>query len=166
MLVAANFPPSRLEIEITESCLHENVGIVRSLLTSLKNQGIRVSLDDFGTGYSSLSQLRTLPFDQIKIDRSFIMSMQDSTDSETIVKAIAALGNGLNLPITAEGIESDAVLEKLRQFGRIKGQGYLYGRPEGAAPTRERLAGMNLRAASQAPAPKAEPVRSRKRRSA
>ena len=166
MLVEANFPPSRLEIEITESCLHENVGIVRSLLTSLKNQGIRVSLDDFGTGYSSLSQLRTLPFDQIKIDRSFIMSMQDSTDSETIVKAIAALGNGLNLPITAEGIENDAVLEKLRQFGRIKGQGYLYGRPEGAAHTRDRLAGMNLLAQPGEPAPQVEASPGRKRRSA
>jgi diguanylate cyclase (GGDEF)-like protein len=169
ILVEANFPPSRLEIEITESCLHENVGIVRSLLTSLKNQGIRVSLDDFGTGYSSLSQLRTLPFDQIKIDRSFIMSMQDSTDSETIVRAIAALGNGLNLPITAEGIESDAVLEKLRQFGRIKGQGYLYGRPEGAAPTRERLAGMNLlaeRQTSPGAEPQEQPAPGRKRRSA
>ena len=136
------------------------------MLTSLKNQGIRVSLDDFGTGYSSLSQLRTLPFDQIKIDRSFIMSMQDSTDSETIVKAIAALGNGLNLPITAEGIENDAVLEKLRQFGRIKGQGYLYGRPEGAAHTRDRLAGMNLLAQPGEPALQVEASPGRKRRSA
>ncbi|HMP57559.1 MAG TPA: EAL domain-containing protein, partial [Novosphingobium sp.] len=69
LLVQARFPPERLEIEITETCLHENVGVVRTLIASLKNQGIRVSLDDFGTGYSSLAQLRNLPFDQIKIDR-------------------------------------------------------------------------------------------------
>lgn len=147
MLVESNFPASRLEIEITESCLHENVGAVRALIASLKNQGIKVSLDDFGTGYSSLSQLRTLPFDQIKIDRSFVMNMQDSSDSATIVDAITALGKGLGLPITAEGIETEAVLEQLRKYGKLKGQGYLYGRPEPAAATRKRLESMNLLAA-------------------
>jgi len=144
MLVESNFPASRLEIEITESCLHEDVGAVRALIASLKNQGIKVSLDDFGTGYSSLSQLRTLPFDQIKIDRSFVMNMQDSSDSATIVDAITALGKGLGLPITAEGIETEAVLEQLRKYGKLKGQGYLYGRPEPAAATRKRLESMNL----------------------
>jgi len=148
MLVESNFPADRLEIEITETCLHENVGVVRTLITSLKNQGIKVSLDDFGTGYSSLSQLRTLPFDHIKIDRSFVMSLQESTDSATIIDAITALGKGLGLPITAEGIESEAVLEKLRKYGKLKGQGYLYGRPEPAAATRKRLEGMDLLAAA------------------
>lgn len=144
MLVESNFPASRLEIEITETCLHENIGVVRTLITSLKNQGIKVSLDDFGTGYSSLSQLRTLPFDQIKIDRSFVMNMHESTDSATIVDAITALGTGLGLPITAEGIETKEVLEKLRKYGRLKGQGYLYGRPEPASATRKRLEDMDL----------------------
>lgn len=144
MLVESNFPPNRLEIEITETCLHENVGVVRTLITSLKNQGIKVSLDDFGTGYSSLSQLRTLPFDHIKIDRSFVMSMHESSDSATIVDAITALGKGLGLPITAEGIESEEVLEKLRKYGKLKGQGYLYGRPEPASVTMKRLEEMDL----------------------
>jgi diguanylate cyclase (GGDEF)-like protein len=144
MLVESNFPASRLEIEITETCLHENIGVVRTLITSLKNQGIKVSLDDFGAGYSSLSQLRSLPFDNIKIDRSFVMNMHESADSATIVDAITALGKGLGLPITAEGIESEEILEKLRKYGKLKGQGYLYGRPEPASATSKRLEGMDL----------------------
>ena len=129
LLVEANFPASRLEIEITESCLHENIGVVRSLITSLKNQGVAISLDDFGTGYSSLSQLSSLPFDRIKIDRSFVSSINASKDSSTIIKSITSLGEGMNLPITAEGIETREVLDRLRTMGKFKGQGYLYGRP-------------------------------------
>ena len=144
ILVEANFPPSRLEIEVTESCLHENVGLVRSLISSLKNQGITVSLDDFGTGYSSLSQLRSLPFDRIKIDRSFVMSLLEDKDSATIIQSIFSLGEGLGLPITAEGIESEAVLAELRRFGKFKGQGYLYGFPEPADRTEAALAQLDL----------------------
>ena len=144
MLVEANFPPSRLEIEITESCLHENVGAVRTLITSLKNQGIRISLDDFGTGYSSLAQLRSLPFDRIKIDRSFVTNMHENTDSASIVAAITALGEGLHMPITAEGIETEDVLRKLQDCGEFKGQGYLYGRPEAANSVRKRLEEMGM----------------------
>lgn len=144
ILIEANFPPSRLEIEVTESCLHENIGLVRSLISSLKNQGITVSLDDFGTGYSSLSQLRTLPFDRIKIDRSFVMSLLEDKDSATIIQSIISLGEGLGLPITAEGIESEAVLAELRRFGKFKGQGYLYGFPEPADRTEAALAQLDL----------------------
>lgn len=144
MLVAANFPPTRLEIEITETCLHENIAVVRSLITSLKNQGIRISLDDFGTGYSSLAQLRTLPFDRIKIDRSFVSTLARSADSASIVEAISSLGRGMALPITAEGIESTEVLSALRRFGQFKGQGYLYGQPASAADVRRDLAEQGL----------------------
>ena len=144
ILVAANFPPSRLEIEVTESCLHENIGLVRSLISSLKNQGITVSLDDFGTGYSSLSQLRSLPFDRIKIDRSFVMSLLEDKDSATIIQSIIQLGEGLGLPITAEGIESEAVLAELKRYGKFKGQGYLYGYPEPADRTEATLAQLDL----------------------
>ena len=139
MLVEANFPPSRLDVEITESCLHENLGVVRSLITSLKNQGVSISLDDFGTGYSSLAQLRTLPFDRIKIDRSFVSTLSENSDSTTIVQAITSLGEGLGLPITAEGIENEEVLRHLQKLGSFKGQGYHYGRPETADQTAERL---------------------------
>ena len=144
ILVEANFPPSRLEIEVTESCLHENVGLVRTLITSLKNQGITVSLDDFGTGYSSLSQLRSLPFDRIKIDRSFVMSLLEDKDSATIIQSIISLGEGLGLPVIAEGIENEQVLAALRSFGKFKGQGYLYGYPEPADRTAAELASLNL----------------------
>ena len=144
MLVAANFPPTRLEIEITETCLHENIGVVRSLITSLKNQGIHISLDDFGTGYSSLAQLRTLPFDRIKIDRSFVSSLGHSADSASIVEAISSLGRGMALPITAEGIESSEVLDLLRQYGQFKGQGYLYGQPASAGDVMRELAAQGL----------------------
>ena len=106
LLVDSGFPPSRLEIEITESCLHENIGAVRSIVSSLKNQGIRISLDDFGTGYSSLSQLRSLPFDRLKIDRSFVSELAGEGDGRALVEAIISLGKGLSMPVTAEGIET------------------------------------------------------------
>lgn len=160
LLVEANFPAHRLEIEVTESCLHRNVAQVRSLITSLKNQGVRVSLDDFGTGYSSLAQLRTLPFDRIKIDRSFVTSLMENKDSAAIVHAIAMLGQGLNLPVTAEGVESSAVLEKLQQYGDIKGQGYLYGMPRSADDTRLWLESIGMMSATEAvPAIPSEPDR-------
>jgi len=144
MLVDAGFPPQRFEVEITESCLHENIGAVRTVVTSLKNQGIRISLDDFGTGYSSLSQLRSLPFDRLKIDRAFIGELSGEGLGNDLVEAIVSLGRGLSLPVTAEGIESASILQALRGMGQLKGQGYLYGKPEDAAATRERLAAMKL----------------------
>lgn len=144
LLVEANFPPSRLDIEITESCLHENLGDVRSLIASLKNQGISISLDDFGAGYSSLSQLRSLPFDRIKIDRSFVSGLSGSGDSTAIMQAITALAEGLGLPITAEGIDSEAIQSQLMQLGAFKGQGFLYGQPETGHETRERLSLLGL----------------------
>jgi diguanylate cyclase (GGDEF)-like protein len=144
LLVEANFPPQRLEIEITETCLHENIAEVRTLVASLKNQGIRISLDDFGTGYSSLAQLRSLPFDRIKIDRMFVTNLTDSHDSQAIVDAVARLGKDLGLPVTAEGIENREILERLMQYGDIKGQGFLYGKPQPANVTRDRLASMDL----------------------
>lgn len=151
LLHDANFPPNRLEIEITESCLHENIGAVRTIVTSLKNQGIQISLDDFGTGYSSLSQLRSLPFDRLKIDRSFVAELAAAEGSaHELVEAIISLGRGLSLPVTAEGIETPTILKALQMMGQLKGQGYLYGHPEDAATTRERLQKLNLLAGSAA----------------
>jgi EAL domain-containing protein (putative c-di-GMP-specific phosphodiesterase class I) len=144
LLVEANFPPSRLEIEITESCLHENIGVVRSLVTSLKNQGIAITLDDFGTGYSSMAQLQALPFDRIKIDRSFVSALTTDRECATIVRTITSLGEGMSLPITAEGIETPEVLAELKSYGRFKGQGSLYGPPVDAGEVRSVLAGRGL----------------------
>ena len=144
LLVQHNFPANRLDIEITETCLHENVGMVRSMITSLRNQGVHVSLDDFGTGYSSLSQLRSLPFDRLKIDRAFISELREEEHGTKLVDAIIAMSDGLKLPITAEGIENEAVLEALKRMGKMKGQGYHYGRPEPAAKVLERLGKQDL----------------------
>ncbi len=143
-LVEGNFPPHRLDVEITESCLHENIGVVRSMITSLRNQGVHISLDDFGTGYSSLEQLRTLPFDRIKIDRSFISELADAENGSRIVDAIVSLGRGLDMPITAEGIEDEQILRALQKIGDLKGQGYLYGQPEPAEDVFERLSKLGL----------------------
>ena len=158
LLVDTGFPPERLEIEITESCLHENIGAVRAIVISLKNQGIRISLDDFGTGYSSLSQLRSLPFDRLKIDRSFVSELAGDGCNKELVKAIISLGRGLTLPLTAEGVETADVLDALREFGELKGQGYHYGQPEDAAATRQRLASLNLMAEGSNAVPEAVDV--------
>ena len=138
-LVAANFPPQRLEIEITESCLHENIGLVRSMIVSLRNQGVQIALDDFGTGYSSLEQLRNLPFDRLKIDRSFVSELKEAGNRSRIVEAIVSLGRGLDLPLTAEGVEDAEILAALKSMGRLKAQGYFYGQPEDASAVRARL---------------------------
>ncbi len=143
-LVETGFPASRLEIEITESALFDNLPLAQSIVGSLKNQGIRLALDDFGTGYSSLAHLRALPFDRIKIDKSFVSSILDNPESMAIVNTIVRLGDSLNLPTTAEGIEDAAIEERLRGMGCAKGQGYLYGRPLGAAQVRRLLAEKRL----------------------
>ncbi len=154
MLVAANFPARRLEIEITESCLHENIGLVRSMITSLRNQGVQIALDDFGTGYSSLEQLRNLPFDRLKIDRSFISELREPANRTRLVDAIITLGRGLDLPLTAEGVEDEDILKALKSMGRLKAQGYLYGQPEDAEAVRTRLKVAGRLALPLADAPK------------
>lgn len=148
LLTEAGFPPRRFEIEITESCLHENIAVVRSIITSLKNQGVKISLDDFGTGYSSLAQLRALPFDRLKIDRSFVTELAREGANSELVAAIVALGRGLGLPIVAEGIENDEALAVLQKLGDLKGQGYHYGKPEDAEATLQRLMQQATSAAS------------------
>lgn len=144
LLVETGFPPTRLEIEITESSLFENLSLAQSIVGSLKNQGIRIALDDFGTGYSSLAHLRALPFDRIKIDRSFVSSILENSESAAIVKAITGLGESLGMPITAEGIEDKAIESELRNIGCAKGQGWYYGRPLSMEQTRKILAERNL----------------------
>ena len=129
LLVETGFPANRLEVEITESSLFKNLSLAQSIVGSLKNQGIKIALDDFGTGYSSLAHLRALPFDRIKIDRSFVSSMHDNAESAAIVSAIAGLGASLDVPITAEGIEDESLIAKLSALGCSKGQGWYFGQP-------------------------------------
>src|SRR4029077_3215576 len=95
---------------------------------SLKNSGISISLDDFGTGYASLTQLKALPFDRIKIDRSFVSALLDDEQSSAIVNTIASLGQSLRLPITAEGVETEDVKARLQTIGCANAQGWLFGR--------------------------------------
>lgn len=129
VLRETGFPANRFEIEITENALIDDLELARRIVVGLKSHGIRVSLDDFGTGYSSLSHLSELPFDKIKIDRSFINTLHRRPESITIVKAIIGLGKSLNLPTTAEGIESSTDAEMLTELGCNAGQGFLYSRP-------------------------------------
>ncbi len=144
LLVKTGFPAERLEVEITETSLFENVEMAKSIIGSLKNQGVRIALDDFGTGYSSLAHLRTLPFDRLKIDRSFIASINTNPENAAIVQAIAIMGSSMNLPITAEGIEDQNVVDYLCEIGCMKGQGFLYGKPQSASTTRKMLAECNM----------------------
>ncbi len=135
MLSECGFPPSRLEVEITEDALVSDFEAARAILMSFKNLGIRVALDDFGTGYSSLRHLRELPFDVLKIDQSFIHSMADSNEALTIVKTIVQLAKNLGLAVTAEGIESAGQAAQLQELGCDRGQGFHLGRPAlGAVP--------------------------------
>ena len=151
LLVEVGFPASQLEVEITESSLFENLPLVRSIVTSLKNQGVSLSLDDFGTGYSSLSHLRALPFDRIKIDRSFVAAMRGSPDAQAIVVAIVRLGESLAMPITAEGVEDEATAIELTRLGCAKGQGWYFGRAASAADTERLLADRGLLRTSMLP---------------
>ncbi len=151
LLVETGFPPQRLEIEITESALLDNLGLARSIVGSLKNQGIRLALDDFGTGYSSLAHLRALPFDRIKIDKSFVMAMTDDSESAAIVTAITRLGDSLGLPITAEGVEDGAIAARLQAIGCHKAQGFHYGRPIPITQVRKLLADRSLLPSGRAP---------------
>jgi diguanylate cyclase (GGDEF)-like protein len=144
LLVETGFPAERLEVEITESSLFENLGLAQSIIGSLKNQGIRVALDDFGTGYSSLAHLRALPFDRIKIDRSFVMSLNTNPESVAIVNAITKLADSLNLAVTAEGIEDAMIEARLRSLGSYKGQGWHYGKPIPVESVRRMLADRGL----------------------
>ncbi|MCX8476716.1 MAG: EAL domain-containing protein [Sphingomonas sp.] len=144
VLTETGFPANRLEVEITESALFDNLALAQSIVGSLKNQGVQLALDDFGTGYSSLAHLRALPFDRIKIDKSFIMSLNESADSAAIVNAIISLGESLNLPITAEGVEDAEIEARLRALGCAKAQGWHYGKPLSTASVRRLLAERRL----------------------
>jgi EAL domain-containing protein (putative c-di-GMP-specific phosphodiesterase class I) len=132
-LRASGLPASRLELEITESVLLQNSEATLETLHELRAQGVRISLDDFGTGYSSLSYLRSFPFDKIKIDRSFVQELASREDSMAIVRAVAGLGRSLGIVTTAEGVETDAQFDLLRQEGCTQAQGYLFSPPRPAA---------------------------------
>ena len=125
----ANIQPSQLAIELTESVLVEKLAIALPHLETLRAFGVKISIDDFGTGYSSFSMLGKLPIHVIKIDGSFVAGIGRDANGEAIVAGILALGKTLDKTMVAEGIETEAQLQCLKDLGCERGQGYLLARP-------------------------------------
>ncbi|PZW48735.1 PAS domain S-box-containing protein/diguanylate cyclase (GGDEF)-like protein [Humitalea rosea] len=130
----------RLELEVTESLMIDDPERVLRIMLELKQLGVRIALDDFGTGYASLIYLRRFPFDQIKIDQSFVRGLDQEGEGLLLFSAILNLGISLGLEVLTEGVETEAQLEIIRGLGGRMVQGYLFGRPGPAAEARERLA--------------------------
>ncbi|WP_249780709.1 EAL domain-containing protein [Bradyrhizobium sp. dw_78] len=128
-LVESGLSPGRLEIEVTESALLNDVLDCIADLRQARDMGVRVALDDFGTGFSSLAHLRAFPFDKIKIDGSFVRDAVKRPDCAAVVKVVADLGKRLGVTTVAEGVETQAHLERVTEEGCSEVQGYLFGRP-------------------------------------
>ena len=131
--------PSRLKIELTESLVIDNVAETIARMEALKALGVGFSLDDFGTGYSSLSYLKRLPLAQLKIDRSFVFDLATDPNDAAIVQTIITMGHTLGLNVIAEGVETEAQLERLDQYGCTAFQGFLFSRPVPLAAFEELL---------------------------
>jgi EAL domain-containing protein (putative c-di-GMP-specific phosphodiesterase class I) len=127
-----------IEIEITESLLLKDSTAVRSALERLRELGCKIALDDFGTGYSSLAYITRFPPDRIKIDKAFVLNVDQSASDAAIANAILSLGSSLNLTVTAEGVERPGQLEWLRSRGCHEAQGFLLSRPLSAAALEQR----------------------------
>lgn len=140
LLNAHRLPPTLLEVELTETTIMANPTLATSVIGHLRDMGIRIAVDDFGTGHSSLAYLSTLAVDQLKIDRSFVHNMTTDPTAETIVKAIVDLGRNLHLDVVAEGVETTAIENSLRQMRCTYAQGYLFSRPVPAAVLSQWLA--------------------------
>jgi diguanylate cyclase (GGDEF)-like protein len=130
VLTETGLDPKRLELEITEGVLILDFSRALAMLKSLKELGVCIAMDDFGTGYSSLAYLQAFPFDHIKIDRSFIASLDTNKQSEAIIRAVVGLGRGLDVPVTAEGVETEEQQAFLAELDCAGIQGYLIGKPQ------------------------------------
>lgn len=153
-LTEQGIAPGRLIVELTESGLFADFEVARALIISLKNAGAKLALDDFGTGYSSLSHLRELPFDGIKIDRSFIEN-HDIDREDSLVKAMIRMAHSLGINVTAEGIETPENWQAVKLLGCDYAQGFLIGRPANAAETFAGLNGSKLALPGRNPKSKA-----------
>ncbi len=152
ILGETEFDPARLELEVTESTLLGNVDSAELAMFRLKTLGVRLALDDFGTGYSSLQYLRRFPFDKLKIDSSFVRSIERAADAAAIVHAVVSLGRGLGMKVTAEGVETAEQQLFLRAAGVHSLQGFRFGRPGPASEITARLAApASFRLADQIP---------------
>ena len=128
-LAASGLHPARLELEITETALLHSKEATLAVLHQLRALGVRIAMDDFGTGYSSLTYLQCFPFDKIKIDRSFVKDVTENKGSLNIVRAVAALANGMGMTTTAEGVETQDQLDRIAAEGCTEMQGFLFSRP-------------------------------------
>jgi EAL domain-containing protein (putative c-di-GMP-specific phosphodiesterase class I) len=146
-LATSGLPARRLEIEVTESVLLEQSKFTLSTLHQLRNLGVRIALDDFGTGWSSMSALRRFRFDKLKIDRSFIHDLSDQSEAEAIVRVLAELAKSLRMMTTAEGVETQAQLERVRTLGCTEMQGYLHSKPMPVRDLRQFLSSRRVGAA-------------------
>jgi EAL domain-containing protein (putative c-di-GMP-specific phosphodiesterase class I) len=133
VLHETGLPSHRLEVEITESALVEDLEATRHAMQTLRNAGVRIVIDDFGTGYSSLYHLSELRFDKLKIDRRFIQELATSDQSAGLVRAFVGLCKGLNLSVTAEGVETEAQAAAALEHGANQAQGFLFGKAVPAA---------------------------------
>jgi diguanylate cyclase len=152
ILLETGLSPRRLEIEITETALVRDFTRALTCLRQIEALGIRIAMDDFGTGYSSLSNLRAFPFNKIKIDGSFVRSVNSNEQAATIVRAVLGLGRGLGLPVLAEGVETEAELQFLKDEGCDQAQGYLVGRPAAIGSFRDLTHGDAMSDVSDDPA--------------
>lgn len=148
ILLESGLPPARLEIEVTETALINDLSRALHNLRQIKACGVAIAMDDFGTGYSSLSLLNSFPFDKIKIDRSFIHAVGNNERADSIFRAVAGMGRALGVPVLVEGIETSEQLDFVRDMGCEEVQGYFHGRPMPEAEARAQLACL---AASQSP---------------
>lgn len=139
-LGVSNLKPSRLELEITESVMLYNTEDTIAILEKLRHIGVKIAMDDFGTGYSSLAYLTKFAFDKVKIDRAFVNGVAENPDCLAIIRAITGLCESLNIPTTAEGVETEAQLQWLRAERCDSVQGYLLGRPKPIETVEEILA--------------------------
>ena len=129
VLVDTGLPAKRLEIEVTESVLMDDLEHAIHVLRGLKNLGVSLAMDDFGTGFSSLSSLISFPFDKLKIDRSFIDGLENSEKRASVAKTCIGLGRNMNMIVVAEGIETEEQVDFLKQYECLQMQGYLLGKP-------------------------------------
>ena len=124
----ANLDPRRLELEVTESLFIEDHEQTAAFIDELAAKGVRFALDDFGTGYSSLSYIHKYPFSKIKVDRCFVSGADVGPRAHAIIRAVAAMGRGLDMEIVAEGLEEQCQVETVRDAGCTLGQGYFFSR--------------------------------------
>lgn len=141
ILAETGSDPARIELEITETAIMQDGELTMATLRRMKDAGFHLSVDDFGTGYSSLAYLKRFPVDKLKVDRSFVMDMVRDANDDAIVRTVVALAKALRLKVTAEGVETAAQRDALREMNCDFAQGFFYFRPQAAGDIEQELLG-------------------------